>query len=97
MLAVEREMVCWKKACESHAGCDHSALYCNGYTGDEPLLNDYTFLYAGCPSDLQGRSPFDFGVYIDAHNSGILESATFFQKILYCFWWALQNLRSVKF
>ena len=96
MLAVEREMVCWKKACESRAGFNHSALYCNGHSGDEPILNDYTFLDARCPADLQGRSPFDFGVYIDAHNSGILES-TSFQKILYCFWWALQNLRSVKF
>ncbi|KAF3954765.1 hypothetical protein CMV_019936 [Castanea mollissima] len=36
---------------------------------------------------------FDFGVYLDAHQSNILESKNIPQKIFYCFCWGMRNLR----
>ncbi|KAK7835763.1 cyclic nucleotide-gated ion channel 1, partial [Quercus suber] len=36
---------------------------------------------------------FDFGIFLEALQSGVLESKDFPQKLFYCFWWGLQNLR----
>lgn len=37
---------------------------------------------------------FNFGIYSDALESGVVDdSADLVQKISYCFWWGLQNLR----
>ncbi|XP_050261016.1 cyclic nucleotide-gated ion channel 1-like [Quercus robur] len=37
---------------------------------------------------------FDFEVYLDAHQSDILESKNIPQKIFYCFCWGMRNLSS---
>ncbi|XP_042964710.1 cyclic nucleotide-gated ion channel 1-like [Carya illinoinensis] len=36
---------------------------------------------------------FNFGIFEDARKSGILSSMDFLQKIMFCFWWGLRNLR----
>ncbi|XP_048427186.1 cyclic nucleotide-gated ion channel 1 isoform X2 [Pyrus x bretschneideri] len=37
---------------------------------------------------------FDFGIFLDAIQSGILSSTDFPQKFLHCFWWGLRNISS---
>ncbi|XP_065868289.1 cyclic nucleotide-gated ion channel 1-like isoform X2 [Euphorbia lathyris] len=98
LFSIERERDCWQGACGNHVGCNSETLYCNGYFGNEAdtnSTNKLMFMDIACPADLQGRSPFDFGVFIDAHNSGILESSSLWQKLFYCSWWALQNLSTL--
>ncbi|GLT53352.1 hypothetical protein SLA2020_266300 [Shorea laevis] len=38
---------------------------------------------------------FDFGIFLDALQSGVVESTDFPQKLFYCFWWGLRNLSSL--
>ncbi|MED6144313.1 Cyclic nucleotide-gated ion channel 1 [Stylosanthes scabra] len=38
---------------------------------------------------------FDFGIFLDALQSGVVASEDFPQKFFYCFWWGLQNLSSL--
>ncbi|WCJ36815.1 cyclic nucleotide gated channel 1 [Euphorbia peplus] len=96
LFSIEREMDCWRGACGSHTGCSSEKLYCSEYFGNAKDTNEFNrFLDIACPADIQGRSPFDFGVFIDAHNSGILESTSLWRKLFYCSWWALQNLSTL--
>lgn len=52
-----------------------------------PLIN---------PDDLKDPKHFNFGIFFDALESGVVETMDFPKKFLYCFWWALRNLRFVK-
>ena len=41
---------------------------------------------------------FNFGIFLDALQSGVVETSTDFpQKFFYCFWWGLRNLRCAKY
>ncbi|KAJ0041855.1 hypothetical protein Pint_17683 [Pistacia integerrima] len=86
-LAIDRETVCWKRACANHPGCGHSSLYCHDTLGDTTFLNDL------CPTKPPNTTMFDFGMYQDALQSGIVEVTDLPQKFLYSFLWGLQNLR----
>lgn len=85
--SIERETVCWKSACRKHAGCNHGSFYCDDHSGD------YTFLNEFCPIKPQNTKIFDFGIFHDALESGIVEMTDFPQKLLHCFFWGLQSLR----
>lgn len=39
--------------------------------------------------------PFDFGIFLDSLNNKITEHINFSEKLGYCFWWGLRNLRFV--
>ncbi|XP_050221745.1 cyclic nucleotide-gated ion channel 1-like [Mercurialis annua] len=95
LFAIGREMDCWQAACGSHAECNSSALDCNGLSKDEYYQKVHMILNTSCPTDFEGGSPFDFGIFINAHNSGILESTNIWLKLMYCFWWSLQNLSTL--
>ncbi|XP_006422165.2 cyclic nucleotide-gated ion channel 1-like [Citrus sinensis] len=84
--SIERETVCWKSACRKHAGCNHGSFYCDDHSGD------YTFLNEFCPIKPQNTKIFDFGIFHDALESGIVEMTDFPQKLLHCFFWGLQSL-----
>ncbi|KAL2556192.1 Cyclic nucleotide-gated ion channel 1 [Forsythia ovata] len=90
LFAIERETTCWQEACGDQSACRNSALYCEGdHTVYKKFLNE------SCPIENANKTLFDFGIFLDALQSGVVESTDFPQKFLYCFWWGLQNLSSL--
>lgn len=85
--SIERETTCWRKACNKSKECIHSSFNCDHKINFDSLLN------VSCPIKTPNTTIFDFGIYHDALDSGIVESMDFPQKLFYCFWWGLQNLR----
>ncbi|KAL4614155.1 hypothetical protein ACB092_07G033700 [Castanea dentata] len=87
--STQQLMACWHKAYEIHGDgveisfdCDHS-------------FRNLSFLDDFCPiDDTPIPSSFDFGIFLEARRSRILESTGFLQKVLYCCWWGLRNLSS---
>ncbi|MCD9640446.1 Cyclic nucleotide-gated ion channel 1 [Datura stramonium] len=90
LFSIERESTCWQRACGNSSACHHSSLYCDDdHTGFKTLLNN------SCPIETPNTTLFDFGIFLDALQSGVVESMDFPQKFFYCFWWGLQNLSSL--
>lgn len=90
LFSIERETTCWQKACGNRSACFHASLYCgDDHTEFKTLLND------SCPIQKPDPSVFDFGIFLNALQSGVVESTDFPQKFFYCFWWGLQNLSSL--
>ncbi|CAN0901847.1 Cyclic nucleotide-gated ion channel 1 [Linum grandiflorum] len=84
----ERLTVCWKKACDK-ISCDRAMLYCDGLGGNK------TFFNASCPVTPENPDVFNFGIFLDALQSGVVQSHDFPKKLFYCFWWGLRNLSSL--
>ncbi|KAL6291636.1 hypothetical protein ACE6H2_009146 [Prunus campanulata] len=95
LVSIERETTCWKAACGNNTTiCSRDDLYCD--TDNSKALNTIAFLNSSCPIQEEDKSQFDFGIFLDALQSGIVESSTHFpQKFFYCFWWGLRNLSSL--
>ncbi|GKU96657.1 hypothetical protein SLEP1_g9868 [Rubroshorea leprosula] len=101
-LSVERQVWCWGKVARIYRR-DRRLLYCNDDKDPRrtdnssnpdwlPLLNTY------CPlinPDDTNSTVLNFGIFIDALQSGIVESRDFPKKFCYCFWWGLRNLSSL--
>ncbi|KAL4614115.1 hypothetical protein ACB092_07G031700 [Castanea dentata] len=84
--STQRLAACWHKACEIHGveisfNCDHS-------------FRNLSFLDDFCPIDTPNPSTFDFGIFLQARQSGSLESTNYLPKAFYCFWWGMRNLSS---
>ncbi|CAA2955865.1 cyclic nucleotide-gated ion channel 1-like [Olea europaea subsp. europaea] len=88
--SIERETACWKKACRGQSDCGHASLYCEA---DHTRFRQ--FLNYSCPIQEPNGTSFDFGIFLNALQSGVVESTDFPQKFFYCFWWGLQNLSSL--
>lgn len=80
LFAIERRDRCWKDACTA----DDLLLYCRERSC--PLLE---------PSEIKNPSDFDFGIFLDALKSGVVETGDFPKKFFYCFWWGLRSLSSL--
>ncbi|KAK9143993.1 hypothetical protein Syun_013393 [Stephania yunnanensis] len=91
LFSIERNDTCWRKACGNTTGCITSTLYCGdgSKTGGNPFLN------VTCPYKESDNGSFDFGIYLDALQSGVVQSRDFPQKLLFCFWWGLRSLSSL--
>ncbi|PIA49042.1 hypothetical protein AQUCO_01300115v1 [Aquilegia coerulea] len=89
LFSIERKDTCWRNACKDD--CNMSVLYC----GDHSVEGGNPFLNGSCPNWEPDKAPFNFGVYLDAHQSGVVESRDFPQKLFYCFWWGLRSLSSL--
>ncbi|GJW94552.1 cyclic nucleotide-gated ion channel 1-like protein [Tanacetum coccineum] len=93
LFAIESELRCWHIACQRH-NCHSKYSYCG-----EARVGDYGFLNTSCPllerNEIKDSSNFDFGIYLDALQTRVLETTDFCQKILYCSWWGLQSLSSL--
>lgn len=88
LLAIDREVACWRDGC-IQKDCPLASLYC----GREHNENN-SFLLTDCPVSEANATIFDFGIYLQAlQNVG--QSRNFLEKLFYCFWWGLQNLRFV--
>ncbi|KAK9067538.1 hypothetical protein SSX86_011649 [Deinandra increscens subsp. villosa] len=88
LFSIDREDDCWRVACKNNINCDIKFLYCG-----ENRVGNYSFLNTTC-TPLQ-PSDFDFGIFLDALESHVVETKDFPQKFLYCFWWGLRNLSSL--
>ncbi|XP_076928889.1 cyclic nucleotide-gated ion channel 1-like isoform X1 [Bidens hawaiensis] len=97
LFSIERETTCWRRACgnitanfnTSISECVHSSFYCDDATHNVAYLN------ASCPIVEMDNPPYDFGIFLPALQSGVVNSTDFPQKFFYCFWWGLQNLSSL--
>lgn len=89
LFSIERETVCWRQACGKNSTCSPEALYCDSNLGSNVFLNK------SCPIQTPNTTLFDFGIFLDALQSGVVTSTDFPQKFFYCFWWGLQNLSSL--
>ncbi|CAM8887874.1 unnamed protein product [Rhodiola kirilowii] len=88
LFSIERAITCWHRACKLNNTCLQS-LYC-----DDSVINNIN-LEAFCPIKVPDKKLFNFGMFLDALQSGIVESTDFPQKFFYCLWWGLQNLSSL--
>lgn len=92
LISIERKDRCWREACKDDCIINH--LYCGKVDGKQynsissascPLLE---------PEDIKNPTDFDFGIFLDALKSNVVETEDFPRKFLYCFWWGLRNLSS---
>ncbi|KAM4068791.1 hypothetical protein ACB094_12G039400 [Castanea mollissima] len=92
LLSIERETACWHIACQKQPGCVGTSFNCD----DHSLVN-HTFLTDSCPINTPNTTdkPFDFGIFHDALESGVVHSKDFPQKFFQCFWWGLRNLSTL--
>lgn len=93
LFSVDRQDTCWREACDKHDQCELNGLYC-----DAKRTGDYSFLNSSCPLLEQNNlknNDFDFGIFLDALRTQVVEKGNFWQKLFYCFWWGLRNLRFV--
>ncbi|KAL2345899.1 hypothetical protein Fmac_007184 [Flemingia macrophylla] len=97
MLSVESEVRCWSRELKKASLFHQKYMSCSlGSERDAvlPLLNR-TCSFVD-PDKITDRDTFNYGIFFDALNSGVVESTTDFpQKFFYCFWWGLRNLSSL--
>ncbi|KAL3517281.1 hypothetical protein ACH5RR_024183 [Cinchona calisaya] len=93
LFSIERADSCWRTVCHEH-NCDLDTLYCG-----ETHTGNYSFLNSSCPllepDQIKSPKDFNFGIFLEALQSEIVEKRNFWQKLLYCFWWGLRNLSSL--
>ncbi|PRQ39341.1 putative cGMP-dependent kinase, Ion transport domain-containing protein [Rosa chinensis] len=85
--SIERETSCWQQACKNTAGCKH-AYYCSNTSASTNIA----FLNESCPINPSNTTLFDFGIFLDALQSGNTGSVGFLTKYSYTFWWGIRNL-----
>ncbi|XP_059634351.1 cyclic nucleotide-gated ion channel 1-like [Cornus florida] len=94
LLTIERQDRCWRIACDKNNVSSYSEyLYCG--VGDK---KGGSFLNDSCPLLEQNElnsTDFDFGIFLDALQSRVVETKDFPQKLFYCFWWGLRGLSSL--
>ncbi|KAL9992168.1 putative cyclic nucleotide-binding domain, Ion transport domain, rmlC-like jelly roll [Helianthus debilis subsp. tardiflorus] len=94
LFSIDRADDCFRAACNDHMNCDPRYLYCG-----ENRKGDYSFLNTTCaplkPDQIKNSTDFDFGIFLDAFESHVVETKDFPQKFLYCFWWGLRSLSSL--
>ncbi|KAG6706965.1 hypothetical protein I3843_06G009100 [Carya illinoinensis] len=90
-VSIQRETTCWQLACKNDIECSKTSPSFNCADG----FGNYTFLNDSCSVETPKTTLFDFGIFQEARQSGILASKDFFQKTMYCFWWGLRNLSSL--
>ncbi|XP_059634361.1 cyclic nucleotide-gated ion channel 1-like [Cornus florida] len=93
LISIQREYSCWRIACERHE-FSYDYLYCG-----EQRIEDYAFLNVSCPllesNEIKDETDFDFGIFLEALQSRVVEWRNFPRKFFYCFWWGLRNLSSL--
>ncbi|KAL6290814.1 hypothetical protein ACE6H2_008324 [Prunus campanulata] len=89
--AIQRMTSCWQHACRYENGCDPTSFDCN----DHHTLRNITVLNDLCPINPSNTDLFDFGIYLNVLQSGILWSTNYPLKFLNSFSWGLRNLSSL--
>ncbi|XP_050384861.1 putative cyclic nucleotide-gated ion channel 13 isoform X1 [Argentina anserina] len=96
LFSIDREYRCWRDHCELDIDCK-TYLYCVPDREENQTIVD--MLKASCPftkpDDIKDSSVFNFGIFAEALESGVMETTDFPKKFLYCFWWGLRSLSSL--
>ncbi|KAJ7962563.1 cyclic nucleotide-gated ion channel 1 [Quillaja saponaria] len=92
LFSIEAEVRCWRRELNSTST---SSLNCGQHHLElTKRLNVSCALVE--PDQITNSKVFNFGIFIDALQSEVVESTTDFpQKFFYCFWWGLRNLSSL--
>ncbi|XP_062119865.1 cyclic nucleotide-gated ion channel 1-like [Humulus lupulus] len=95
----QRQTSCWHSACKTHGEkelCEKFEInkICNNGTSKFEQRNMTNLITKYCPINPGNATIFDFGIFLEALESGVLESMDFPQKLMKCFWWGLRNLSS---
>uniref|UniRef100_A0A6N2KBQ7 Uncharacterized protein n=1 Tax=Salix viminalis TaxID=40686 RepID=A0A6N2KBQ7_SALVM len=91
LFSIERQTNCWRQACGTQDTCRREYLFCDGAGG----AGNLSFLDNRCPIRTPNETVFNFGIFLDALQSGVVLSSTgFSDKFFYCFWWGMRNLSS---
>ncbi|XP_075674735.1 cyclic nucleotide-gated ion channel 1-like, partial [Castanea sativa] len=80
---------CWHIACQNHTECVGNSFNCDRNFGNLSFIDDI------CPIKTENTTSFNFGIFLEALQSGVLESTDFPQKLFYSFWWGMRNLSSL--
>ncbi len=80
-------MACWYQACENHIECTPSSFKCGR------SLENFIFIDDACSTQTPNTTLVDFGIFLEALQSGTVSSTNILPKILHTFWWGLRNLR----
>lgn len=95
--SIQRLMACWKQyncGIGNEKICQIGTLFC-----DNPASTNFTSLKFSChPSNLPDTNAthFDYGIFLDLIQSKLVGKPNLKwppQKLVYCFWWGLQNIR----
>ncbi|CAL2242596.1 unnamed protein product [Prunus armeniaca] len=89
--AIQRMTSCWQHACRYENGCDPTSFDCN----DHHTLRNITVLNDLCSINPSNTALFDFGIYLNVLQSGILWSTNYPLKFFNSFSWGLRNLSSL--
>ncbi|XP_050260596.1 cyclic nucleotide-gated ion channel 1-like isoform X3 [Quercus robur] len=87
--STQRLAACWHIACDNHSECVGSSFNCDHNFKNISFIDDI------CPINIANTTSFNFGIFLEALQSGVLESTDFPQKLLYSFWWGMRNLSSL--
>lgn len=100
LIAIERQDTCWAR---KHISCGFNLidLYCGAHGRRNNITTaDHVCLNGACPltkpDDIVNSTTFNFGIFIDVLQSQVAERKAFINKLSYCFWWGLRNLRFVQ-
>ncbi|KAM5556194.1 hypothetical protein ABKV19_023865 [Rosa sericea] len=91
--SIQRMIYCWQSACHmqsDHNKCKSSAFECHS----QATVRNMTLTYDLCPTNPQNATLFDFGIFINVLQPGIVGSTNFARKLTNCLLWALRNLSS---
>ncbi|KAH9646454.1 Cyclic nucleotide-gated ion channel 1 [Citrus sinensis] len=81
--ALQRKTECWRKACTDSTKCRLLPLHCDN------SLTNYTFSNDFCSTKTQNATIYDFGIFFDAINSGVMEQNSLSLRFLLCIRWSL--------
>lgn len=86
LFSIERKATCLQSRCLSHPYCPRKY----NITEEGSCLDN-----CSRKASSNDTLPFNFGIFDDAFKYDVVNSTDFVWKVSYCYWWGLQNLRSV--
>ncbi|XAR53965.1 hypothetical protein NMG60_11028920 [Bertholletia excelsa] len=93
LFTIERGESCWRRACGKDGDCIRYLSCDDSHREHSPNLNATCQLLK--PDQIKSPEQFNFGIFLEALLSHIVETRDFSKKFFYCFWWGLRNLSSL--
>ncbi|XP_062120210.1 cyclic nucleotide-gated ion channel 1-like isoform X2 [Humulus lupulus] len=87
----QREASCWK----TRLICDKYKTICGGNDLCDVVSKNIELINKECPIDTNDKKKFNYGIFFEAIESGVLGSYDIPQKVMYGFCWGLRHLSSL--
>lgn len=95
LFSVESRLRCWRRQLKTTMIFHESYLSCGRNNPIVLSLLKYSCPYTD-PESIENLATFNFGMFVEALKSRVVESTTdFTHKFFYCFWWGLRSVRLV--